>query len=114
MNQRAEVKRRKKSFWAMLLAVMLVINMLPANVYAADIDFGVITGSTLDGYIGDVFLPGDEMSWTFVSNGADTNNDNVLAGYDKLTEYLSTNVEEFKTQLQGAIDDMASAANSAQ
>ena len=43
-----------------------------------------------------------------------TNNDNVLAGYDKLTEYLSTNVEEFKTQLQGAIDDMASAANSAQ
>ena len=86
MNQRAEVKRRKKSFWAMLLAVMLVINMLPANVYAADIDFGVITGSTLDGYIGDVFLPGDEMSWTFVSNGADTNNDNVLIYY----EFMST------------------------
>jgi len=43
-----------------------------------------------------------------------TNNDSVLEGYNKLTQYLTTDIEEFKTQLQSAIDDMASAANSAQ
>ena len=76
MNQRAEVKRRKKSFWAMLLAVMLVINMLPANVYAADIQMGTVNGEDLTAkYGGEMLKVGDVMTWTFecVNDGYDMN-----------------------------------------
>lgn len=45
------------------------------------------------------------------SNTITTNNDSVLNGYDQLTQYLTTNVEEFRTQLQNAIDEMTSAAS---
>ncbi len=39
-----------------------------------------------------------------------TNNDDVLTGYDRISQYMTQNVEEFTSQLQNAINDMASAA----
>ena len=68
MNQRAEVKRRKKSFWAMLLAVLLIINMIPASVYAADIEMGIAKDeSSVSDYKGKIVTAGDTMTWTFQS-----------------------------------------------
>lgn len=39
-----------------------------------------------------------------------TNNDEVLNGYDRMTQYMNQNIEEFTSQLQNAINDMASSA----
>lgn len=46
-----------------------------------------------------------------LSSRIQTNNDSVLEGYDLFSRYLSENLEEFSQQLQGAINDLASAAN---
>lgn len=39
-----------------------------------------------------------------------TNNDDVLSGYDRISQYMTQNVEEFTSQLQNAINDMAAGA----
>lgn len=39
-----------------------------------------------------------------------TNNDDVLSGYDRISQYMTQNVEEFTSQLQSAINDMAAGA----
>ena len=80
MNQRAEVKRRKKSFWAMLLAVLLIINMIPASVYAADIEMGIAKDeSSVSDYKGKIVTAGDTMTWTFQS---------IVDGYS-MDQYVS-------------------------
>jgi len=93
-------------------------NFAVAGTYSSDIKesatklSGALSNVTEDVGKAKASLPTDVA--TAVNSRISTNNNNVLEGYNKLTEYLSSNVEEFNMQLQSAIDDMASAANSAQ
>ena len=61
MNQRAEVKRRKKSFWAMLLAVMLVLNSMSIPVRADNFSIPTNNPYAIDQ---EYIKPGDTITWT--------------------------------------------------
>ena len=64
---------------------------------------------TSDVEAADNSLPGAVHS--ALNQAISTNNDAVFETYSKVNNYMSENIEEFTTQLQGAIDDMAQAAN---
>ena len=61
MNQRTEVKRRKKSFWAVLLSLMLIINSISVPVRA---DNYTIPSTNIYSLDGQCIKPGDTITWT--------------------------------------------------
>ncbi|MBQ8117999.1 MAG: InlB B-repeat-containing protein, partial [Lachnospiraceae bacterium] len=80
MRQRKDIRRRKKSFWAGLLAVVLFLHTMPMTVLAESIDLGMIEDESIDlsGYVGKILAPGETISWQtknvdpWYSNGSET------------------------------------------
>ncbi|MBP3205475.1 MAG: hypothetical protein J6M66_08635, partial [Lachnospiraceae bacterium] len=80
MRQRKDIRRRKKSFWAGLLAVVLFLHTMPMTVLAESINLGMIDSVSIDlsGYVGKILAPGETISWQtknvdpWYSNGSET------------------------------------------
>ncbi|MCR5291403.1 MAG: hypothetical protein K6E28_00780, partial [Eubacterium sp.] len=93
MEGKRNIRIRKKRFLAWFLAVLMMISIMPLNVYAENVSFGDISSSTnLDSYIGKEFYPGDTLSWNQIneSEGYCNNDDaSIIFNYNS-TEVASS------------------------
>ncbi|SER12033.1 hypothetical protein SAMN02910369_03097, partial [Lachnospiraceae bacterium NE2001] len=83
MNQKRDIKLRKKRFWALFLVMLMLLNMFPASVFAENVDWGIIKDTTkVEDLIGKTVINGQSISWETKSNPGESNSISAYMCYN--------------------------------